>query len=417
MSFIVFLIILFSLFGPKFGLVDISIFGGVIGLVLVTLTDRPKVAKEQRIFVLFVVVILIYATVVFLLGEGSDYILLLRYFRALLSTIMLGLVFYNIRLKPNALLDTIIIVLMFNAAAIFFQVIFPDIQKYLSEIYGFTKSIRNFRAFGLTAGYDTAGFLCVIGAVITSVSAYYKDKYIRYLLLLLFFASAAFFTSRTSIGFIILVLLIVVLVFMLKHRVNYQKVFLLKISALITLILVIFAVIYYVLPLFLSTFSVPGLELSSSAVSASKYTRYFANTYLAVWKDNAFDLPTGVLKILFGNGVDPTFSDVGYIRLIFSVGVIGLLLIISSYAFLLFRVNKLKNTLNKGSMSGDIGRNRVLILSFMVIVLLICFFNFKNLYFYTRAYHELVVILFFGILANRKLPVRFSGLTFRKSVG
>ena len=96
----VFVIAAIALFGPKIGgVVDLSAIGGVLGLVLLSGQKRISVSQEYIVDVVLVGLVLAYSTLAVLFDQADDTQPFLRHVRALLSTALLSLFFYNIALS------------------------------------------------------------------------------------------------------------------------------------------------------------------------------------------------------------------------------------------------------------------------------------------------------------------------------
>jgi ABC-type methionine transport system permease subunit len=103
-------------------------------------------------------------------------------------------------------------------------------------------------------------------------------------------------------------------------------------------------------------------------------------------------LPENFFDLFIGTGHNTNYSDVGYIQIIFMGGLFLLALIVFFYLYLYFaakksiyKIRKIKKTYSW----------ELVVLDYMVFILLVIMLlsNFKNLYFLTRGYHELIVII------------------------
>ncbi len=396
MRFFVLLIILLSLFGPKFGLIDVSIFGGVLGLIILACTRRKvQVPREYMIFVSLVAAVFLYTIVVYVFSGCDDEYVLLRYARALLSTVMLGLVFSNIRVRSSQLFNIFILGLLFNACVILFQVVLPKLQIYLAPIWGFNKHIVPFRAFGLTPGYDGAGYLCLLGAILSAFGVWYSSKAVRYLLALWLFVLSASFTTRTNIILMFFVIIVITFLFLLKGK------RLLKILAISNIIIGGLLIIKYIVPIFVAT--VPFLmehEIFSTINTDVRYTESYYSGTPDNWKD-MWILPDDEWDILFGSGFNPS-TDIGYIKVIFMIGITGLLISTFTYLYIFLRSINTYIILSRCRHTYDYLTAKALVLTLLIFIASFIVLNFKSLTFHSRTYHEIVVILFFHVLRNTK---------------
>ncbi len=395
-NFIIFIIIFLALFGPKVaGIADLSLLAGVLGLVFFIFLKDILVSREYILVVIFTAVVVAYSILMVLINGMGDTQPVLRHFRALISTSLLGLVFYNLSinniLSSMRLVNILIAVLLINAIVIIMSMPFPDIKVYLAELYGFNKKFVDLRSFGLTAGYDTAGYLCIIGAILSAFKVYYKGEF-WYSLIIMVFIVATFFTSRSSMILAVFLTTGLCVFFILKGR------WILKVVSVGYIIGGIYISIYYVLPLVLSTFSWGTLQVSSS-----DYTSNFAATNLSLWYETMWILPEHSISVWFGAGEVVKTSDLGYVSLIFMIGVMGLAWVSLIYMYIFF-IAKAQHSSMKHEGSGVDAGEKILLWSLMSIILLMYIINFKNLYFLTRGYHELIIILFFFVLGlSRKV--------------
>ncbi len=387
MSFFIFIVVFMSLFGPKVAeVIDLSVLGGVFGLVFLFFIKKVFVSREYVVVVMFVAVVALHSILVVFFNGMDDLQPILRHFRALISTVLLGLIFYNLAinsvLSSATLINVLIAVLLVNASVIMLSIIFPDIKINLTELYGFDKKFVDLRSFGLTAGYDTAGYLCIIGATLSAACAYYKGA-VRYSFIFLVFISAVFFTSRSSMVLAGVLIVGVCTVFILKGR------WTLKVISAGYIVAGVSVAIYYVVPLIISTFILQTSDIT--------YTSNFAATDLSGWYETMWILPEHPVSVLLGTGEVVKTSDLGYVSLIFMIGVVGLLLVALIYVYMFFVVKALNRAVKRGYLQMDDG-GRILAFSLMTIIFFMFVINFKNLYFLTRSYHELIVILFFFIM-------------------
>lgn len=394
MKYLFFVIILLSLFGPKIGIIDVSTLVAISSTVLLVHKKRNFLVHEYLVYIAILITLFCYSLYLYSFTATNDTYVMLRCLRALLSSVFLGFVFYNTDLKFSVIFDLLIAVLCCNALSILLQILIPETQYILSAIYGFNKNFAKYRAFGLTTGYDTAGYLCVIGAILSAAKSYYNNGRFIYIVTLTLFIVAAFFTSRSSMLLMLVVTLTVLFFFLVKGGPALKGI------ASIYLFFILCALVFYVLPLLLSTFlGVTDLPFTYN-ISDINYNESFAQTNLEDWQQNMWIMPETLSDLFFGTGRNIESSDVGYIKLIFMIGIIGSVIVFISYAFLTIKMIKIQIGLKTKQMH----HSELLIYAslFILIIIFIFIFNIKNLYFLTRTYHELIVIMFFSILREYK---------------
>lgn len=399
---LIFVAVLFAMFAPKLGSLDTSPVASLACLVLLAHRRDVLVPREYLVAILLLLGLLAYSIVAALLNGSSDTYATMRLSRALLSTAALGLAFYNLDVRPGTVLNILIAVLLLNAGAVLLEILVPSSQSLLAGLYGFNKvTVRTLRAFGLTAGYDTAGYLCVIGALLSAFKIIKGGRVLPYLLTMTVFTVAALFTSRSSMTLNLLVMTSVCVTFLFRGGPG------LKLVGMSYLAGGFLLVTSYMLPLLLSTFSVADLQIAASAAEGDiDYTRNFARTDLSEWRNTMWIVPGDFWGTLFGVGSDIPESDMGYVKMIFMSGVVGLSVTLAFYGYLLWRALALNRAFPDRRSGPDAGDAKVLTLMLIVFLAAIYVVNVKNLYFYTRAYHEMAIILFFMALNwNRRQAV------------
>ena len=390
MTVLVFIIIFSALFGPKLGgFVDLSVLGGLLGAILLLTPSRLSVSREYLDVVAFVSIFAAYSLAMVLAGNADDLQPALRGGRALLSTILLGAFFYNLGVSNSfstaRLTNVIILVLLVNAFSIIASTLMPELKVRLAGLYGFDKEFVPLRSAGMTAGYDTAGYFCVIGMALASIKAYYKPGAWHPAVTMIFFI-AAFLTSRSTMVLACALMAGVCIVFLTKGRWTLKSISLVYVGAGAVIL------VFYALPLILSTFSIGSLQSDDAG-----FTSNFAATDLRAWYESMWILPDEYLPLIFGSGSIVKESDIGYVLIISMTGVLGLICVVLLHLYVLFVVRGINRAVTSGQLSID-PEGRALVATTIVFLILMFIVNIKNLYFLTRGYHELIVILFFFIL-------------------
>jgi hypothetical protein len=311
---------------------------------------------------------------VYIFTDGSDIYPMARTLRAFISTVIgSALIFTLIRrfnYSEKELLLCICLVLSINAAAVFLQILVPETQQLFSRIWGFDKKFLSFRAFGLTAGYDTAGYLNVIGLV-TAVLLKIKTSNSKYNYLMVVFFLSTLLTSRSSVALLLFTSITILLYSIYKFNLKKRYLF-------VPFILIFIVVRYLVIPIFMSTLG-GGSNLNNTLLLeiATNYSSSdIEETYSALWY-----FPEG-LNLLIGVGQNIA-SDVGYVILIWMSGLVMLFLALFFYVIPILYVYFQRRSIIHSYV--------YLLLTFVTFVILIG--NLKNLYFFTRSYHELYITL------------------------
>lgn len=389
-----FITILFALFGPKLGgIIDLSIiFSAAIFTILMGFGWVLRVNRSAFKLLLIMMLTSIYIIAVLLSSRTPDLQIFLRTMRALLSSLLLGTIFYTFTsvglVKVEGLLKAIIFSLTILAVVMLAQIIFPSVQPSFAGIYGFNKALREYRAFGLTAGYDSAGYLVAFCSIL-ALALYVVTKKKSYFTLSLVSGAAVMFSSRSAMA--LFAGLFMMMVFLISKK-NLRRFFRsIPMSGVILL-----AVILYVTPLFLSTFewfSDYGMPVSGIEY---EFTTQFAKTSLMGGYADMWFLPQGIWEAVFGTARNIDSSDIGYIQIIFMGGFVLLAFILSFYiysSFILLRA--LRDSFSLQTIA-ERAHLEALQFSIIMIAAIMVVGNLKNLYFLTRGYHELFIILCFS---------------------
>jgi len=390
-----FFIVFFALFGPKFGYIDTSVIAGFLGLPVILLYKKTPIPKQWFSLWVIIAITFCYSIIINYTSNFLCNYLVLRQARVLVAATLLPIVIYLFPLRPKDKLIIVISVLFLNSVTILTQILFPQLQLYMAPIYQFNKSIRHIRAFGLTAGYDSAGYLSVMGFILASLSIIFCKKKIKYFFISLIFAFSVFFTSRTSMALAIVFISFFSFFFIFFKRKKLRFMGILFIFISVFFIIYFFGIVY-------DTFDI---SLTKSFIFMPKtnmeYTSSFARTNLNEWRSHTIVFPDNEYLLLFGAGINPP-SDMGYVKIIYMIGLFGLFLVIIGHLYILISAHNIfKREIKLVKLSKppyiylfENGFN-ITYWSLMIFVPLQLIINLKNLYFYTRGYYELLIILFF----------------------
>lgn len=391
---IAFLAVFFSLFGPKYGNVDTSILG--TGLIFVFLLSARNVRIQKELFVLltFVFVVFVYTLFVYFTSNYRDDYIILRSGRAVVITIILGVIFYNINIKLNAFIDIIILALAINSTIMFLQVLVPETQLYFAPMYGFEAGTRPFRAFGLTSGYDAAGYLCILGITLTALLITNGYMKFRYVVSSILFLLSAILSSRTAMFLSTVIYAYICASYLLKEKWRW------KVFSIINLSLAGYILHAYILPVFFG--SIPFLrdyDNFNTFGNGMDISQSFAFGTFENWKD-MWILPRGDWNLLIGEGINPLFSDIGYVKILFMTGVIGLLLTILTYIYLAMRLHFVKAFLKDNfRFQREYKLTRMVINVLLLFMLGMLVVNSKNLYLLSRTYYDIILTIYFSVFA------------------
>jgi hypothetical protein len=390
-QFLIFIALFFGIWGPKiWGFFDLMVFVPAIVLLLM-LTQFKIVSIQRRFFLVSValgLVVIIWVGITFLLNSASDIQGLLRSVRAFISLIILVPLFYSLAsrhiLSPCSGFVLLVLVLFVNTLVVYAQIIFPPLQELMAPLWGFDKSINGAKAFGLTAGYDSAGYL----AAFLAASAFAASFIFRSWGWFVFFvicAGAVGFTSRTSMLVLTGLTVVVFLLNKSDWKANSARIGFAVVGGVLSLA-------WYVLPRIIS-----GVVELSSAITHEygDYTSDYASTSLADVLERHAVLPQNVWTWLFGSGEIFLLSDIGYVKILFLGGVPLLAVMVAFYVYL-YRAARVTVRFAYTASKGYWEEQKWAHLwgqVFLLMLLIMFVGNMKNLYFFARGYHEIFIII------------------------
>jgi len=378
------------LFGPKIGrYIDTSVITNLISL-LIILKYKKNIVFSRKYFsyVLIVIFILIYLFSLMLLNGTFLIVQLGRYLRTIISIISIWGVVVSTNQNNETVIYSLIKVLSIHAALVLFTSLSIDAQETLAIFTGFEKKIRLFRSTGLMIGFDMSGLLCIVGYVISfTYPEIYKKRH-RVKIMMLLFIIATIFTSRFSI----LSLIIIIVLLIIKNRKNVYKKFEVRLGLVFSIITLIPASILFIVT---TTYSAKFYSLFTerfpySMSIVNRFVSSYANTDIENTILNHFDFTKlDLISILLG-AAENANQDPGYTIIIYSIGVVGLLLSVVWY----FKIFIDTTRINKIFIENRIANEEMKHIQFTIYIMVYLTFmlSFKNNYFFTGTYFEILII-------------------------
>ena len=204
-------------------------------------------------------------------------------------------------------------------------------------------------------------------------------------------------TSRT--GMLIGVVLFFILNFYL-YLFKKQKSFFITIIFLSTGIFFLYNIVLPIIAsttdTFLSDTSFNNLDNSNREYTEGSLTGLTTGSHLNAIRE------ISNIDLIMGRGIDPNQvpnmeTDIGYIKLIYHIGMVGFIAIFLIY-FKLFRkcFSLIKNNIN-------INFEDKIIISFILwYIIIVILFNYKSLQIYSRGTHDLLLVVFFLFMNTLK---------------
>lgn len=351
-------------------------------------TDSFKVLGSSLILVIWTILVM------FLNVQVDGYVFG-KYLRVFISTFLIINICNSLSIRAKEINDAISLVFIGHLIAIGLQILFPSLDLPMAKFFQFDREAEvitaySIRKLGLSSSYDTAALISVAGMIFFFMKYKFSNKRIFIVFAFLFLISTVSI-SRTGmvIGILLFFILYLNYYFTAKKR-----------DILVTLTFLFGGVIVllkFILPIiasttdgFLSNTSYKTFNNSNRDYTEGSVTGLTEGSHLNAIRN------VDMLELFFGYGIDPNRvqnlqTDIGYIKLVYHVGIIGLIIIMLLYWFFfkkIWRINK--NTIDKNTKTTA---------SFLIwYIILIVIFNYKSLELYSRGTHDLVLILFFVLL-------------------
>ena len=395
-AFLVGLLLFLVCFGPKFGFLDTSLLASIILLTVTCFFKKYLTVNKQFLSVLAIMTIIsAYSIVVYFSSGFADSYVVLRALRSTITTLCIGIFILNSNFREKSIINYLLIFLSINSAVVLLQIIFPQLQVHMASITGFDKKFSPIRAFGLTPGYDSAGYLCVVGLIFVIFRIVTEGIKGKNIILIYYFVVSGFFTGRSVMIIMVFVLVALNIFLLFKGKLIF------KAFSMVNFFVGGVIVYNFVLPILMTT--LPFLmshSISSTVIDTGNLKDSFASSSGDQLADMFF-LPPDPISSILGTGINPHDSDVGYIKLIHMIGFVGLAFTIALYVYILAncRFNK--------KASSDQKDRLILERSLFIITIFLFLFNLKTLYFMSRNFHEVIIIAFFAnskkhVVAKRK---------------
>lgn len=396
MNSIIFTLVFISVFGPKFGLIDTAVLGYCfIGFIFLSTIKRIKYPKEYVVLCMLALLLLVYSIIVALFTNSYDLYPVLRNFRAFIALAILGLTFYNIRMPILKVVNITTMVLLIHSVSILIQMKFPVLKTYLVPIVDYDKELLPLRAFGLVGDYDGSGFLCVIGAILSLV-LFRCTGFVKYIVFSFIFFFSIIFVSRMNMALMSIVMIYSIRSWFTKRKINLITRFVISSLLIVSgyvFINLVYPILYYTIPIINQYFISTNIKTQNYSISYGSGSQ----TYLL---DTMWKIPESILGFIFGTGALPVGSDIGYVKTLFMVGIVGSLMLILFYSYIFNAIKKKLKLINKYRLNIYNHYIQNISKGFIVIISLIFLVNIKALFLFSRTFHELIIILFFAFMAD-----------------
>jgi hypothetical protein len=343
------------------------------------------VNSQIMIFPIALFLILIYSSINIIIYTTDNSFDILRSARAICTYFIIVLFFSTNNFSIINIKKVLSLVLLLHAISIILGVIYPPVKNIILPISQYTKEFMPIRSSGFLSGYDDAGFLCNIGLIlILSERSLLKKKLIN--IYALIYLIAASLTSRTNIAVAALILGIVYLI-NIKNK-NFKGV---RNISKYLIILVIFAGLVWVIT---TSFGAGLRDLLFSKfpvlnnfyiLLTSSYSDY--GIYTSVITKHVSIKDMNIIGMFFGIGENKTSSDIGYIKTIYSIGIIGIALQLVIFCIAITNILKLVKNNNEFSI-------KIMSYTFVATIFIMFIMEFKNSFIFSSTTFEMISLMY-----------------------
>ena len=401
-----FIITFFLIFGWKVNFVlDISAITALALSLQYLYIHKPFQLLKNNISLISLLILVVYSSLIVLVNGITDLTPILRAFRAfimLIACFSLYNLYYKHYKKPlNTILFHIYLSLLFNAAIIiimfcnqpFRQFIYDvtEAYKYVNWIDAF---LRGWKICGLTYGMSQTSILQIMGIFLLPYILEITSKKLYkafYIISFPFIIISSLLAGRSGI-FLAILLAPLFLLFKICNNKQSLTNIVTKTKKLIMFFLYFLVVYFFTYNYFPTVFKTITKYNFKELIGTIKQDSLITSTIKPM-----YFLPDNAITTIFGKGNygrTKTFylpSDVGWIKSLFAIGIIGNLLMLIPYIWGIYTALKRRKELDDFAIA--------VILIFLITILL----NFKELSLLTRNQWTIQAIIIAILSNNNKL--------------
>ncbi len=332
-SFLFFIFIFFQIYGHRYGLLDFTM---IFTIFLFIIIGFPKykfpVSTEYFSLIYLLIAIFFYACFIQVVNYQFDLYLSGRLFRMMLSMILLPVIIIVLRPDIKSFFKMYTICTLIHCICLLMQVY--DEARFLPLFGMYTGVTENNyilhggqilinRGFGLANSYDKAGlFICF--NIIFNAYLYFNEKNnSKYILIILFTFLCGIFTGRTFMIVGTILTFLVLMIIILRSK-NFLHQLLLAISMVLIYSYVVINYYPIIKATFVYTFTgeiIPSVSITAAGIYGQGF---YIGSFIEIL--SFFKLPDSYWSFLFGSELLRSGADAGVIKILFSTGIIGLLL-------------------------------------------------------------------------------------------
>lgn len=327
-------------------------------------------------------------------GDAESQIVL-KYFRVTLAVTVFALIFGSCRVPASSVVKAINAALGFHVLLVMLQIALPDLTNVTAPVFGFEREITileeyALRKLGASSSYDTASLLSVAALLFFHLQ-FTQGKGSKYLLMTIVAFVATLMSSRTGIALSLLIVTMLALRAILRANLIGKLVASLGIAGLMA------AAYMLIYPLLLHTLGFSELQPDEASLVFAAADYGTTGTLEALTADHLQPLDLPLLDLLVGFAVDPNtisrYSDIGYVKLIYHVGIVGTLVVLFVHLYMLVVTRTFVRTSWRDP-------DRTLIARFLFVLIAIGLaFNYKSLELHSRGIGDFIYMLFLFLVS------------------
>ncbi|NJK42247.1 MAG: hypothetical protein HC937_00180 [Aquincola sp.] len=320
---------------------------------------------------------------------------LLKYFRISVAILLFSLIATSAGNCARSIITGLNFSLGFHVALVFAQIAFPDLTYSTALLFGFEREPTileeyTLRKLGASSSYDTASLLSVAGLLFFYLQ-FVDGRGTKFACLAALSFIATLFSSRTGMALSLLIVLGIMVTTIVRASPAA------KLAATAVLLALSLAAYVLVLPLLLQSLGYADLDPDQLSIVFSAADYGTTGTLEALTDDHLKPLDQPLLDLFLGHALDPNsihrYTDIGYVKLIYHVGIPGTAVILSVHFYMLFKAWQVANARGTERSERLVAR----LLSQLLLVGLV--FNYKSLELYSRGFGDILFMLFFFVAA------------------
>ncbi|MBM6948851.1 hypothetical protein [Mordavella massiliensis] len=361
---------------------------------IVSLLRQPRLTINNKImlFPITLLILILYTTFIMSVNNTDNTFEVMRFCRGLLTYLIIFIFISSGKYNKQQIMDSLLIVIWLHSIVIILGVIFPIVKDIVMPISQYSKEFLSMRSSGFLSGFDDAGFLCNVGLIMDYLRRRsYLSRNVGVTTVI--FALAAALTSR----FNMLCMAMIILYIMIKELRSGGIASKLMIT-IIGIMALGFGIVFWILTTNVNIDLKNQLLADYPALDALYTTSLGSYTDYGVYNKvigkhlslNGLD----IFNIFFGAGYRTGHSDIGYIKTIYSIGIVGILIEIAAYYI------AIRNVLNVSTRRKI--KNNQDTLFFVASTLFMFLMEAKNSLIFSSTTFEMMSIIYLCIMIKTK---------------